>query len=152
MIALFGAITYGQKSVQSYTDRVSGGSLSTTNVATGNQHYELKNVTFTILTSAITNVASIVHVRPYLLPDIAYNVVSTNLTTGGTQTNVRYRIGGHVAVTNTYTLSTTTNDTTLQTFDCDDFGRGLVFEPSDVVTFSFTDTNNVDLIRTYNIY
>jgi len=145
----------GEKTI-SYTDRVTGGAASFTN-SSETSAYELKRVEFTLSSTPFTNTFAITLARKYRLPDVQVSNVETseviNPATGSgwITTNTQYYTQGAGSFTNTYTVATTTNVVTTQVYDRDDFGEGLTWEYEDVQGFFLTDTNNVDLIRVYEI-
>jgi len=136
----------------SYTDLVTGGSLKVANTHE-TAAYELKSVMFSISDVALTNVFTISPVRPYRVPDTLTTVVETNTLSGAdvlTTNTVRYA-GGTTWITNSIIVATTENITTTQFYDWTDFGYGLMFEPYDEMTFTFTSTNDIYLIRNYDV-
>jgi len=147
----------GPPTTKSFTDRVTGGELVVTNVAGwtdehGRKAYELKRISFALPTAALTNAFSFTHSRRYRLPDGVWTNYSTNLITDAVSTDLVARVSGAVTFTNTYTFMSTTNDTSTQVYDGDDWGWGLTFEKGDVAVFSWTEQNAFDLIRVYDVY
>ena len=59
---------------------------------------------------------------------------------------------GTATFTNSVVINTTTNDTTAQVYDWQDFGDGWTFEYGDIATFTFDCTNALYLIRVYDEY
>jgi len=133
-------------------NRVTGGSLSVTNEMGRSGSWTLERVEFAVPTAVLTNVFQISVVREYDLPEVAVNSITTNtvLDADGTvETNVQRYAGGSVTFTNAITVATTTNDTSVQWYDYTTLGEGFVVRYGDVQTFTFTDTNAIDLIRVY---
>ena len=137
---------------RSFTDKVTAGSLTVTNNAEEGSAFELKRVEFKLVAAALTNVFSIIQNRLFQLPDATRSVVETNVFDATVTTSTVRYIGGSATFTHTNTIATTTNDVTVQVYDETDFGVGWLFEEEDIATFSFTDTNTLYLIRTYNVY
>ncbi len=149
-------VSVGPRTV-SYTDRVTGGSLVVTQ-SVEQLAFELVRVDFTVPTAGITNTFSVAHVRTYALPDTHVSNVTTSdvidMATGSAvvETNTQHILQGAASVTNTWTATATTNDTTWQVYDIDDFDRGWIFEYEDITTYSFSDTNAINMTRTYKTY
>ena len=138
-----------------YVDRVTSGSLAVTN-SHQDAAYELKHVSFTIPTADLTNVFSIAHTVRYKLPDIQTTIVTTNSqlssdADGYIETNTFWYAQGTTEITNSFTVATT-NQSTVQFYDTDDFPKGWSWEYEDIQTFSFTETNAFTLIRVYDAY
>jgi len=127
--------------------------LSVAGTTAGVPALELYRVEFALSTAALTNVFAIQRVRTYELPFVTTSSVITGTVNGVSQTYTNYHkySGGTATYTNSYTLATTTNDTSTQWFDRDDFGDGLVLEPDDVVTFSFTETADFYMTHVYKV-
>ena len=154
---LLPCVTFAQRPIlagrrtKSFTDKVEGGSLVVTNTL-DHVAYELKHIMFT-LPVASTNTFTIAHDRIFKLPSVntAINytneVDSTDVTTSYVPVS-----GGTATFTNSVVVNTTTNDTTTQVYDGSDFGYGWTFEPNDVTTFTFTQTNVIYMIRVYDEY
>ena len=140
----------------SYSDLVTGGSLVVTQ-AVDSFALELKRLEFTVAEAGATNTFSFAHVRTIKLPDTVTSVVSTsqviNPSTGSgwLETNKFYQSNGAYSFTNNYTFTSTTNVTTPQYFDGDDFGWGLTLEFKDKITYSFSDTN-LPFTQVYDLY
>lgn len=147
---------------RSFVDKVSGGSLTETNdldvtkspVSGEGFALELKRVEFRLPTATLTNVFSIIQSRKFVLPEVAWTRVSTNLHTAAVTTNTYYRKASVPTATfiHTNSFAATTNNVSVQVFDGDDFGWGMTFEQEDVTTFSFTETNDFYMIRVYDVY
>ena len=149
-------LLFAQDRTRTFIDQVNGGTLSVTNTSKG-AAYELKHVSFTIPTSALTNTFSIAHVVRYKLPDVQASLVTTNTgissgTIGYIETNTVRYAQGYVDLTNSYTVAITSNDVTVQFYDTDDFPKGWSWEWNDIQTFTFSDTNAINLIRVYDVY
>jgi len=136
---------------KSFTDKVTGGSLAVTNTL-DHVAYELKHIMFTLpVTNA--NTFTIAHDRIFKLPEISGTVIYTNEVDSTDITTNYYRYsGGSAQFTNSVIVASTTNDVTTQVYDGSDFGYGWTFEPNDVATFTFTQTNTIYLIRVYDEY
>lgn len=133
-------------------NRVTGGSLSVTNEMGLNSVWELKRVEFAIPTAVLTNAFQVAVTRTYDLPQGLVNEVETNTVisaSGIVETNVLRYAGGSVTYTNTHTFTSTTNDTSVQVYDEDDFGQYFAVQYRDVQAFTFTETNAVNLLRVY---
>jgi len=135
----------------SFTDKVTGGSLTITNNAAEGRALELKRVEFRVPSATFTNAFSIAQNRKFELPD-NYWARITNLLTDVVSTNQMPYTGGVATFANTNTIATTTNDVSVQVYDSDDFGMGMTFEEEDITTFTFTYTNVLYLIRVYDVY
>jgi len=140
---------FAQPRTVSFTDKVTGGSLTVTNTAEG-RALELKRVEFKSPT-ATSNAFAIVQNRKFELPDNYWADVSTNLLTDAVTTNNMPYTGGSATFVHTNTIATTTN-TDVNIYDGDDFGWGMTFENEDIATFTFTYTNVLYLIRVYDVY
>ena len=169
------AQTAGPRTV-SFTDRVTGGSASFTNsplasldaarsiggidnaMTSGSAAYELKRIEFVVSDTPFTNTFTMSLDRKYKLPDTIESHVTTSQVinpatgSGWVETNYYHHTAGVAWFTNTYTFASTTNVVTPQIFDLDDFGRGLMWEPYDVMSFTWTSTNAIDLIRVFDLY
>jgi len=155
LVAVAAAESRGQVT-RTFVDRVVGGSLTHTNTDS-TAAYELKHVSFTAPTEDLENEFSISHVLTYKLPDAQVSVVTTNTgitvgVPGQIETNVVRYAQGSATITNTFVVATTTNVTTAQFYDTDDFPLGWSLEYMDKQVFSITETNVVTLIRVYDVY
>ena len=153
LILMFPCFVLGADRTVSYADQVSG-TLYVTN-STKDAAYELKHVSFALVSTNV-NVFSITNIRTYVASSENTTVVTNeaiNPATGSAWvlTNSWHSLTP-VTFTNSYTLSTTTNNTSLQTFDTDDFPKGWTREFNDLWIYTFTDTNNINLIRVYDVY
>ena len=154
--ALLWAQGTGGPRTRTFIDRVESGSLTVTNTDT-QAAYELKHVSFTLTATTLTSAFAIANVVRYKLPDTQTSVVTTNTgissgAIGYIETNTVYSANSYAQITNSYTVVTTTNDVTAQFYDTDDFPKGWSWEWNDVQTFSFTETNDIDLKRVYDMY
>ena len=154
---LLPCVTFAQRPIlagrrtKSFTDKVEGGSLAWTNTL-DHVAYELKHIMFTLpVTNA--NAFTIAHDRIFKLPDTQGTRIYTNEVDSTDVTTNRYwHSGGTATFTNSVIVNTTTNDVTTQVYDGSDFGYGWTFEPNDVSTFTFTQTNVIYMIRVYDEY
>lgn len=151
LVAGLAATLTAAPKTRSYTDRITNNVLVVTNSAEEGSAFELKRLEFTVPTANLTNTLTIMHNRRFLLPDIAYTEIETNLITDAITTNTRWRTGGAAASTNSHVLGGTSASTNAQVFDGDDFGWGWTFEEEDITTFTFTETNLI-LHRVYDVY
>ena len=156
LLVMFSGSLFAQDRTVTYIDRVSDGSASFTNTY-DDAAYELIHVSFTAPTAATTNVFTIGMINDYKLPDTGTATITTNtqITSGWygrIETNTLYSGNSHVVYTNTYTVATTTNNTSVQFYDQDDFPKGWMWEYPCVMTFTFTDTANINLKRVYALY
>jgi hypothetical protein len=149
-----GALCASGQSERSFTDVITGGSLTVSN-ETESLAYGLERVSLAIPSAAFTNALSIQHIRTFRPAETNMTVVTTNSNVTGingsavVSTNV-YRIPQPlVTFTNTYTLRGSTNTTDTVVYDYRDFGEGFIQEPRDVLVFTITYTAGpVYLIRT----
>ena len=144
------SVAFSQPRTVSFTDKVTGGSLTVTNNKVEGLAYELKRVEFKSPTST-SNSFSIVQSRKFELPFNYWTEVTTNLLTDVVTTNQVPYTGGVATFAHTNVIATTTN-TDVNVYDGDDFGWGYTFESEDVATFTFTYTNVLYLIRVYDVY
>jgi hypothetical protein len=148
----------------SKTDRVSGGSLTETNsVVNNNMHvrssaaYCLKHVMFTIPVTNV-NVFAVRHIRTMQRPPASVTLVTTsavyNITTKArdVETNTYFYAQTPITFTNTVTIATTTNNTSTQVYDTDDFPKDWMFESDDIVTYTFSVTNAFPMIRVFDVH
>jgi len=144
------SVAFSQPRTVSFTDKVTGGSLTVTNNKVEGLAYELKRVEFKSPT-ATSNSFAIVQNRKFELADNYWADVSTNLLTDVVTTNQMPYTGGSATFAHTNSIATTTN-TDVNIYDGDDFGWGMTFESEDIATFTFTYTNVLYLIRVYDTY
>lgn len=145
--------------VLSRQTKVEDGSAVFTNALTvagttaGSPALELYRVEFTLPTAVLTNTFTIQRVRTYELPFVTTSSVKTGTVNGVSQvyTNYHKYSGGEATYTSSYTVVTTTNDTSTQWYDRDDFGDGLVIEPDDILTYSFSETNDFHFTHVYKV-
>jgi len=156
LLMILPAVCFSQDHTVTFANRVSGGTLTVTNDME-NAAYELKHVAFAVPTAVLTNAFTIANVVRYKLPDLQTSLVTTNTgitstTIGYIETNTMRYAQGYAQLTNTWTATPTTNDVTTQFFDTDNFPKGWSWEWNDTQVFTFTDTNNINLIRVYDVY
>ena len=142
---------FSQPRTVSFTDKVTGGSLTVTNNAVEGLAYELKRVEFNS-PSKTANVFSIVQNRQFALPPNYWTKVTTNDMTDVVSTNYVPYTGGSATFAFTNVVGTSATNVPV-IYDGDDFGWGMTFEEEDIATFTFTYTNTaVYLIRVYDVY
>lgn len=160
---LMAATAWAGEECLSFSDRVTGGSLTInyTNSARPEnvmKAYRLDRVTYA-MPNAVTNALTITHIRRFVLPDLVFTNVFTNSVTDGdgglplVETNYTEYSAGSITFTNTYVMPEVTNSTAVQVYDLDDFGYSFMFEPYDTAIFSLSWTNDpVYMIRVYETY
>jgi len=151
LAGLLPAVLNAGPQTESYTYKVTGGSLSVTNDNNESSAFELKRVSFTIPTANLTNTLTIVHNRKFLLPKESYTETVTSPFTGVVTTNTLYHRGEAATFAQTNVMAAAASDNT-QVFDGDNFGWGLTFEEEDIITYSFTETNDFYMILVFDTY